>query len=359
MAKVRPRAKPKAAPKPAPRGILSAPPARRQAQKPQRKAQPKTRSRRERKKENQVYTGLNTPQRDIVQQREQQDIALGEVAGEQIPRVDQRFDTEFDWNALPQAGPQVDWNALPQAPVQGDFQTWRQEQIDATNADFERRTAPQFKQDEDDLRQYLANTGNGPGSPRYEKEMEKMRQSHSDARQTQLVNAMGIAGQNAGQFFDVGSRARQGAIGEGVTRFDMGNLGRSNALQEGLQQRYMPLNELNQLNAARSGMDMQNLGYAQGRNIQDDQQAHDRWMLQHQPRGGGGGGGGGAAPFMGFGSAQDMWAAQDARARAQQMWEWQNAPKSPRGPSNSSLMGGQILGTGLGLLGAYAGENWF
>ncbi len=269
----------------------------------------------------QYLAGLTPGQNVLINQRQEQDFDVGNIGGQMIDDIGAAYGNPFDWNAL------------PNAPVQGDFNQWRQSQIDATYQDFNKRMEPQFKQQAEDFEQQMASRGIPMGSQLYEQQKKAMLQQQQDSRDSALTQAMGLAGQNAQQFYNIGTDAR------------------GNALNEGLMRRNMPLNEYNQIMASQSPMGMQNLGYSQQWNMQQDQQGHDRWMMRNQPRGGGGGGGG--DPYGGYGSQEALWAAQDARAQANKMWEWQNNPqyRQQKGPSAGSQLFGQALGTGLGILG--------
>jgi hypothetical protein len=251
------------------------------------------------------YEGLTKNQSASINQRLGQDIALGDYAGGLMPKVWDSYSQDFDWEGL------------PSAPVSGDFNQWRQGQIDSTYGDFTRRMDPQFARQSEDFEQQMANRGIPVGSDLYNQQKGLLNQQQSDARQSALVAAQGLAGQNAGQFFDIGSRAREGALTEGMTRRDM------------------PLSDIGKLYSLRSPMDQQNLAFSQAKHLQDTQ--------YHPPVFGP------ADPYMGFGSAENKWAAEDARNRANQLWQWQNQPKPPKGPSTGSQIAGGILGAGLNI----------
>lgn len=267
--------------------------------------------------------GLNKQQQKAINQRQEADINLGNQANALIPRINEAYANPYDFSQL------------PSAPVSGDFNSWRQSQIDAANQDFETRMSPMFKQQADDFEQQMANRGIPMGSALYNQQKEQLIKSQNDQRQSMLSAAMGQAGQNAEQFFNVGTQAR------------------GNALNEGLMQRNMPLNEFNALYGSRSGMDMQNLGYSQARGLAEQQGQIARSM----PRGGGGGGGGGAGAMWqqyGFTNPMEYDAYRTNQAREQYLWEQQHAPKQPKGPS----MGSQLLGQGLGTVGGILASTW-
>lgn len=276
--------------------------------------------RRQIRKNKNVLGGLNKTQDLAIDQRSQADLSLGNQANNMLPGIMDAYNQPFDWKGL------------PSAPVQGDFNDWRQGQIDSTYGDFTKRFDPQFAKANEDFEQQMANRGIPVGSELYNNQKQLLTQGQNDARQSAMVQAQGIAGQNAGQFFDIGTQAR------------------SNALGEGLQQRNMPLAEFNQLYASRSPFDLQNLSYSQQRGLQDQQFQNAKNM----PRGGGGGGGGGGGAEwqqMGFSSPMEYYAFKQAESRANKQWEWDNNPQYNQGGGGmnpyAGMVGG-ILGAGIG-----------
>lgn len=359
------------------------------------------------------YPGANPTQNTLINQTMQGDTALGNFANGQVEQIGKNFSQPFDWaaagptpqgpnfqgmqrpgqpnfGALSPAGQmtdwgrapgfqqtdfsrapglqQTDWNGMPSMPVTGDFNNWRQQQIDSTYNQFESRNAPVFKQQQEDLEQQLRNRGIPLGSKLYNDQMKQLQQSQTDARNSAMVQAQGIAGQNASQFAGVGFQARGQSAAEGAQRFgeSMGarqlygqegqqqfqqgltarqqygdeaaqNFGQANTLRgQGMQeqltqwdvgnqdyqnrfndqvnqynvgqgvwqdnvqrqqmQRNQPLTDFNALRASQSPFGAQSFQGAQAYGMQEDAQAHDRWVMKNTPRGGGGGGGGGGAP---------------------------------------------------------------
>lgn len=262
--------------------------------------------------------GLSDRQKQGVNQRQDVDNQLGATAAGMMPGVQSAYQNPFDWSQL------------PSSPVQGDFNAWRDQQVQQGNQAFDARMNPVFQQQGQDFEQQMANRGIPIGSELYNREKNRMEQSQNDARQQGYFQAAQTAGQNAEQFFNVGTQAR------------------GNALSEGLTKRNMPLNEMNALYAAQSPMNMQNLGYAQNLGSQNNQAANQLYVNKNSPRGGGGGGG--ADPYMGFGTAQNLWSAQDARSRANAEYQMQLQQKyAPKSPSYGAQLGGQLLGGAIGL----------
>jgi hypothetical protein len=269
----------------------------------------------------QKLDGLTQGQNAVINQRQEADLSLGGMANDQLGNVQESFQQPFNWDALPD---QV---------VGDDFNKWRQDQIDSTYADFSRRLEPQMKQEADAFEQEMMNRGIPIGSQLYEQQKSAMLQRQNDAKSSALVQAQGIAGQNAQQFFDVGSSAREQAYTNEARR------------------RGMPLSDYMALVGAQSGMGSQNLQYSQALGAQ--QQGADLELRNAKQRPRGGGGGGEAWQQYGFSSPMEYDAYQDRRAQTKQQWAWENAPKGPKPPSYGSQIAGQIGGALVGAAADY------
>lgn len=80
-------------------------------------------------------------------------------------------------------------------PVNTDYNSVRQGAIDAANS----RLQPQFKQQEDELRTRLLNSGIPEGSEQWNRAYTQMNQSQNDSRQQTILNAENLAGQSISQ----------------------------------------------------------------------------------------------------------------------------------------------------------------
>jgi hypothetical protein len=174
------------------------------------------------------------------------------------------------------------------------------------------------------------------GDPLYKQLKTQMMQRQADERNNAYAQNQAQATQSAANFFNIGSQAR------------------GNYLEEQFSRRNMPLNEYNQINAARSGMEGAALQYGQQSELARQEQENQRWMLKNQPRGGGGGG---AAPppwaQKGFASYQDEVAFNTAQSRAQAEWEWANNPQYKKKKTDWGQVGGQIAGAVAGAAANY------
>lgn len=330
------------------------------------------------------FTGLTGDQSQIINQMETGDVGLGYTANKQLDDIQKSYEQPIDWSQFGQMpqGPDfsnlgqrqdIDWSGVPQGPVSGDFNNWRQQQIDATYSDFSRRMEPQFKQQENDFQQQMANRGIPVGSDLYNRQLKQLQDSQADQRNAAMVQAQGIAGQNAQQFAGVGFQANSQGMQNALSRWDVGNqqydnrfgdasrmydaqLGaRSNRINDYMMQRGMPLYDYNQLRAAQSPLGMQNMQYSQSKDLANQQYQQQLGIIKATPRGGGGGGGGSPSLWQqyGFSSPQELDAYKNANSlfmQQQQMaLQQQYQPKQPN-PYYGLLgqVGGIALGSYLG-----------
>jgi hypothetical protein len=250
-----------------------------------------------------AYKGLTSQQTQAIKQQEAQDVKLGKIAGGQIENIEQAYAQPFDWQAL------------PQAPTTDQYGDWFEKSQGDYQAAFDNRMNPVFQQQSQDFDQQMADRGIPVGSELYNQQKGLLAQSQNDARQQAYAAGQSQAMQTA-----------QGAYGIGTDA-------RSRAYQEAQAGRNMPLSEYQALMGSRSGMPEQNLAFNQALKM---------------PRGGGAG-----DPYNGMGNYQNLAAFDDARkiALAQQMAKINQGSQ----PSTGSIIGGQAVGTGLGLLGGFLG----
>jgi len=262
-------------------------------------------------------------QQRVINQNVGNDLGLTQQAGAMMPAIQDAYSQPFDYNQG------------PAAPVGEDYNAFIDKQMSNYNSAFDKRMNPQFQQQNEDFEQQMANRGIPMGSELYNREKSRIEQSQNDARTQAYASGQSAAMDAAGRYFDVGTQAHQ------------------NNIAERLDARGRPLNEYGQLMGAQSG-------YSQQMGLQNDTQAHDRWMMQHTPRGGGGGGGGGGAGAMwqqyGFSSPQEYDAYKISMQRDQALWEQQNGPKQPKAPSPYLGLAGNILGSAAS---GYFGSDGF
>jgi len=267
----------------------------------------------------QQLPGLTQPQNQAINQRQEADLALGGAANQMLPGVVESYSQPFDWERINQM-----------SPVQGDWKGYVDQGVQQYNQAFDQRMNPVFQKQNEDLEQWAANTGNPVGSPAYNEKAKLLMQSQNDARTQAYAQGRSQAFGEAGQAFGIGTQAQQNQYG--LMR----------------DQRNMPMSEFNAMYAATSPMAMQNLGYSQTSALQDDAQKAQMQLMKATPRGGGGGG---SDPFMGFGSASNLWAAQDARTRANAEYQMQLQQRyAPPDNSKQQMWGGLLGSIGGGLM---------
>jgi hypothetical protein len=238
-----------------------------------------------------------------------------------------------------------------------------------------KRFEPQFKQQRDELEQSLRNRGIPVGSELYNQQMQTLDRNQSDARNSAMVQAQGIAGQNASQFANVGFQSADQSMNRALTQWDVGNQGFQNNWNDQLNrynvgqqvrqdqvnwqqmQRGDALNSFNQLRAGQSPFGMTGYQYSNQRALQEDDQANQRWLMKNTPRGGGGGGGAGSNPLWsqyGFqGPMQyDAYRMDLDLEKARQLAQISRG-NQPGQPNPLYAAGGIVLGNlGYGLLAA-------
>jgi len=268
------------------------------------------------------YAGLNDAQSAVINQTNYGDFQLGQTAQGQLPGIQNAYSQPFDYSQLPQS-PWEQGQTIKD--MEGQY-------YDRALDNYNRSMKDQWKREDDDLAQWAHNTGNPIGSPAYNAKAKILQDSRASQTQNAQDSAYFNSSQNATTWNNLGTQNFQNAYG----------------FQQ--DKRNQPLTDYTNIMAAQSGMPLQNLGYNQAYGLQAQDQANQRWLMQHQPRGGGGGGGGGAPPYGGFGSQAEYWAAQDARNRGNLEYEYQLKQKYNPQPSQPSPWA-SAAGQGLGILG--------
>lgn len=274
---------------------------------------------------------LPQAQRRTINQRNKSDFALGKSANALLPQIDQAYSQPFDWNSL------------PSSPVSGDYSKWRDDQLQSGLSEYDKLNTPRLTGMRDDFEQQMANRGIPMGSDLYNKQKNEMEQQLSSERNQAFENIKATAAQSAEGWFNIGTTAH------------------GNALNEGMMKRNQPLNEYSALYGAQSQMPMANLGYAQQHQSQQEQEANQRWLLQHTPHGGGGGGAGETWQQYGFSSPQEYDAYQRQQNQQDLAWNWANNPQYKQsGQVNPYVQaGGSLLGAFAGGFGQSLGKGIF
>lgn len=266
----------------------------------------------------QSLQGLTQGQNQVINQRQDADIGLGTAANAMMPRIQQNFSQDFDWNSLPTA---------PWAQGQ-DIRGMAQSYQDQVYQDFARTAEPEFQRQVADFEQMAANRGWPVGSEIYNNQKKQLMDTQEGQRQS------------------IRTQALQGSTQYGQAYNDMGTQNYQNAYTMGQARRNQPLADFNALYGGTSGMGMQNLAYSQQGALQDDAQRAQMALMKATPRGGGGGGG--STPFdLATDPSFQRW-------QAQQEYLKQNQPKQP---SYGAQLGGGIAGAIAGGLGQGLGQQ--
>jgi hypothetical protein len=137
-----------------------------------------------------------------------------DFAGSLMGQAEDQYKNPFDFGSLP---------ALP------DAEGTRNQAIDASYGQSKSRLDPQWQQAQDQQRDQLYSMGFREGDKGYQNQMDAFNRQKTDAYNTAMNSAIGSGAQAAQQLYGMGMGTRQ------------------QALSEAMQQRNMPLNEMNAL----------------------------------------------------------------------------------------------------------------
>lgn len=204
---------------------------------------------------------------------------LAGVAEAGINRVGQGMATPFNTGALPNMQTNVqggnlqnrlDFSGAPALPGIDDFSADR----DAVTNAMLARSEPQFQRDEELTRTRLMNQGLAAGSEASNYDLDTLNRARNDARNQAIL----AGGQEQSRLFNLASQARNQYTGEqaqqgnfanqvaqqqfqqGLANANLANQGRQTSIQEQAYLRQLPLNELN---ALRTGAQVQNPQFQQ------------------------------------------------------------------------------------------------
>jgi len=151
-----------------------------------------------------MTTSLSPENQRLYDLSKEAQTTYGEAANRQLGTVSGMLATPFDGRDYQGAGDVAlgtSMGATQRAgqiasqPFNTDFGSVRQQAIDAANS----RLQPQFKQQEDELRTRLLNSGVPEGSEQWNRAYTQMNQAQNDSRQQTILNAEQLTGQAIGQ----------------------------------------------------------------------------------------------------------------------------------------------------------------
>lgn len=177
-----------------------------------------------------------------------------DIAKDLLPRAREEFGQEMDWSGLadyaatPQAG---EFGAAPAArtyspeSIQRSIDTeglqdvnpasrYYDEAGDALMQQFESRNAPIFERDQKQQDAVLRARGLKPGDQAYDAELQKLRQSQSDARNDASFRATQLAGQEGSRMYGMDAATRAQQFGERGTTAGFANQASQQALAQQL-----------------------------------------------------------------------------------------------------------------------------
>lgn len=190
-------------------------------------------------------TELSPDQQRILDLQEQNQIAQGQTAGQALGRASGAMSAPLNFNSAPARVTSV---ATSKVPGTDDFGAQRDM---VTKALYDRSTAmldPQFQQEEERNRVRLINSGNASGSEGFQNDMDNFMRRKDAAYEAARNDAITAGGQEQSRLLADALRANDQQFSQGVTNAGLTNDARTNAINEMLTQRSIPLQEFLQLN---------------------------------------------------------------------------------------------------------------
>lgn len=183
---------------------------------------------------------LSPEQQQILNNQNQQNIGLGNLANNYVGKIQDTFNKPFPGQGLAQMQNGIDYGSLGQTPQSADdFMNLANRTTDAMYS----RLDPQFQKQESSLRTTLANQGIMPGSEAEKSAMGDFGQQKNDAYQQAIIAGQ----QQANTAFNQSLAGRQQGASELSSNANFMNNARQQGLNEQSYMRQMPINEYNAL----------------------------------------------------------------------------------------------------------------
>lgn len=185
---------------------------------------------------------LSPEQQQILNNQNQQQIGLGNLANGYVGKIGDTLNQPFPADGLSPMQNSINYGSLSQVPQSADdFMALGDK---TTNAMYSRLN-PQFDRQEQSIRTQLANQGVMPGSEAWKNEFNDFGQQKNDAYQQAVV-----AGQNqANTAFNQSLAGHQQGASELSSNANFQNNARQQGLTEQSFLRQMPINEYNALSS--------------------------------------------------------------------------------------------------------------
>jgi hypothetical protein len=148
---------------------------------------------------------LSAPQQQILDNQQQQDIGVGQTSLNQLGQ----FNAKGEYN----------YANAPKIPGSEDLQAERKRQEDMVNQNFSARNEPRFAQEQEALKQSLADRGIPLTSERAKMELSNLNQTQNDARLNSQVQGISTSGTEYDRSFSTGLTNRQQYINEYDTQY--------------------------------------------------------------------------------------------------------------------------------------------
>jgi hypothetical protein len=191
----------------------------------------------------QQTTQLSPDQQAILDLQEKNQQAQGQAAGSSLGQAQSAISSPLNFGTAPSRVTSVATNPVPQVSDAGRMQ--------AQDAIYKRQTAmldPQFAQSEEKERSRLINSGNAEGSEGFTNAMDNFARQKQAAYGSARNDAITGGDQAYSQQLADALRVNDNQFQQGVTNAGLTNDARTNAINEMLTQRSVPLQEFLQLN---------------------------------------------------------------------------------------------------------------
>lgn len=165
-----------------------------------------------------------------------------DLANQLFPRAQQEFADTMDWSQFDAAGRPV--QAQPQLD---SSQRYYDRAGDAVMNQFNRRYAPEFQRQEEQMDTTLRNRGMKPGDAGYDQALNELRQQQGDQRANAMDRAVQMSGSEASRMMGMDLQGREQAFGQQLASSNYSTQLRQQQIAEEMQRRGFSLNEINAL----------------------------------------------------------------------------------------------------------------
>jgi hypothetical protein len=184
---------------------------------------------------------LSEAQQGISDTQEQLGQSMGDLANTRFGQIDQGA---FDLGGIQDYQQSIDRSGLTAIPGQNDFDAARNEAEDASFNRVWDRLGTQFDDEQTSMTNDLANQGIVMGSDAYTQAFDRFNTRKNDARIAAGYDSIGAGRDAYNNMFQNAMLSRQQGASELTNDMGMANQGRQQAINDRLQVRGQPMNEL-------------------------------------------------------------------------------------------------------------------